>query len=430
MPKTIRSMTMLALLASAAPALAQDLTKTLPDLGVNVLAVISDGDQTARSYSTEILGDESRADQLTLWTTPFDAAGTPAGSVEAPNANYSPSGVVALNREGTRAYVVETMQRPAGTTRLTQLESSTLLTAYDISQPQAAKRIASLNVGSRPHSLDLSPDGKTLVTLSNDPDRPLAFIPVTDSGLGEPDFFKVPDRTDGRGFGFVQWSPVDNIVAVQFSLDSAVRFLRVAQDGAGRVTSVELSGNKVVTNKYPFIGQFTPDGSHYITSDVNWGPDGENVSRGVLSMIRLGRGEGEIQHRQVDVDITGRSVESFAISPDGQYLIASAMEDTGQPVGHPNFTGLARITIHRIDVERGRLAKVGEVHHEARLPQGIVFDRSGRYLFVGTNELPDDATRGGVKIFRFDRSPTPTVIDTGVKLFAPPGVHSIAIAHP
>jgi len=430
MPKMMRAMTTLALLATAAPSMAQDVAKALPDLGVNVLAVVSDGDQTARSYSTGILGDETRTDRLTLWTTPFDATGTSAGSVEAPNANYSPSGVVVLNTQGTRAYVVETMRRPAGTTQLAQLEPSTLLTAYDISQPRAAKQIASINIGMRPHSLDLSADGKTLVALSNDAERPLAFIPITENGLGEPGFFQIPDRLDGKGFGFVQWSPVDNILAVQFSLDSAVRFLRVTQDGAGRVTTIDPSGDKVITNKYPFIGQFTPDGSHYITSDVNWGPDGAGVTRGVLTMIRVGRGESDIQNRQVDVDITGRSVESFAISPDGQYLIASAMEDTGQPVGHPNFTGLARITIHRIDVERGRLATVGEVQHEARLPQGIVFDRSGKYLFVGTNELADDASRGGVKIFRFDRSPTPTLIDTGIKLYAPPGVHSITVAHP
>jgi hypothetical protein len=412
---------------------AQALPSTVPPINLGVLAVISDGEQDALSYSSGKLAAPGRRDLMTLWTAPFDPSRGPAGSIEAPNSNFGPSGVVAVSRNGKQAFVVETMRRPVGAVKLNELVPSNRLLGYDISDPTRPRMTGEVVVGTRPLSLDLSGDGRTIVTLSKDSARPLAFSAVAASGLSEPVHFAIAGvREDFNDFGFVQWSPTADAIAINLPIENRVLFFRVDRSATGVVSAIRPWGNPVTTNKYPFVGRFTPDGRHYITSDVNWGPDVPGffgTRRGILTLIRVADDStNEARHLVVDGDIAGVSAESFAISPDGRYVVASNIETTGSPIGHPRHNALALLTLYRLDGERSQLSKVAEVRYAGLLPQGIAFDADGRHVLVGVNELVEDRRKGGVLVFRLERSPEPRLIDTGIRLEAAPGVHSIAVA--
>lgn len=313
---TIRLLALMALLIGAATSA---LGASPSPSGQGVLAIVSDGDQDAQSYSTRQLADPSRPDIMTLWTAPFDPSKGPAGQIEAPNSNYSPSGVAVLSRDARRAYVVHTMRRPKGATRLNELVPSDKLAAFDVSNPAQPRALGTITVGRQPRSLALSGDGRTIAVLSKDAERPLSFAAVTAQGLAAPRSLPVPGVENGfDDFSFVQWSPAADILAVQIARRNEVRFLSVERDDHGTVIGVSPWGNVVTTNKYPLAGHFTPDGRHYVTSDVNWGPDARGARRGVLTLIRLGDGSaGEPKHLVTDLDIAGQSAESFAISRTG-----------------------------------------------------------------------------------------------------------------
>lgn len=400
-----------------------------------VLAIISDGKQDANSYSSGLLAHPARRDVMTLWTAPFDPARGPVGRIEAPNSNYSPSGVAVLSRDGRRAYVVETMRRPPGATRLAQLVPSDRLSTYDISDPARPRSLGETTVGRQPRSLDLSPDGRTVAVLSKDAARPLTFVTTTATGTASASSFQVPGVASGFDeFVFTQWSPTQDALSVHLPSQNRILFLRVDRGPDGSVSGVRPWGNPIVTNKYPLVGRFTPDGRHYLSSDTNWGPDvrgNSHVQRGVLTLIRVADSAGDdARHQVTDLDLTGQGAESLAVSPDGQYVVVSNMETTGTLPEDPRYNSLALLTVYRLDAERSQLAKVSETRYSARLPQGIVFDAAGRHVLVATNELAEDRSQGGVLVFRLDRSPSPRLVDTGRRLSAAPGVHSLAAAFP
>ncbi|MGM4929578.1 hypothetical protein [Tardiphaga sp. 619_E2_N8_5] len=397
----------------------------------DIIAIISDGDQDATSYTTGMLADPSRQDWMTLWRSPLNPHKRSVTRIEAANSNFSPSGVAVLSRDARRAYVVETMRRPKDATRLNQLVPSNRLLAFDIADPAAPKALPEIEVGLQPRSLDLSGDGRTVVVLSKDALHPLTFAGISAEGLLSARSFTVPGVEAGfDNFAFVQWSPAADVIAVHIANENRIVFLSIDRAVDGSVTAVRPFGNPVLTNKYPLAGRFTPDGRHYVTSDVNWGEDARGAQKGVLTLIRVGEVTGgQPRNFVADLDITGISAESFAISPDGQNLVASNIEMSGVPVGDPRHNSLALLTLYRIDSERSRIGKVGEARYVGALPQGVIFDADGKHIFVGVNELPEDRTKGGVLIFRLDLLPVPKLIDTGQRLEAAPGVHSLAAAY-
>lgn len=416
----------IASLMPSLPAIAQE----KPD--VPVLVVLSDGEQDANSYATQQLASPVRKDVMALFSTPFGRSGIPEATIVAPNSNFSPSGIVAVDASGRRAYVVETKNRPTGATRLEQLVPGKMLDAYDISNRERPRLLAKVEVGARPISLDVSSDGRTVVVLSGDDQNALWFSQTSKEGLARPRSFVIPGLpADTRGFGFVQWSPVTDALAVHLPSQSRLVFLRVDRDPTGQVTGVRRWGDAVMTNKYPLVGRFSPDGRHYITSDVNWGADVSNQSeaqRGVMTLIRVAQTTDEnAKHLVKAVDTVGRSAESFAISPDGRYVVASNMETSGDLPGTASFNAQSVLTLLSLDQEGDRLSKISDTRWSGILPQGITFDRSGRFVLAGTNELAEDRSSGGIALFRLDEKPIPNLVDTGIRLRTAPGVHSLAL---
>ena len=262
----------------------------------------------------------------------------------------------------------------------------------------------------------------------------LTVVPVTDEGLGTPATFdlELAERTDIPldPAGNVIFHPMADIVAVPLNVRNQVVFRRILRDADGAPTAIEPWGNLISTNKWPFVGAFTPDGSHYITSDLMWGPDVRRfygiVGQGTLTTIALADpAAAEPRHEIVGVQTGGFQSESIAVSPDGTKVAVSSLRATGLPQDSELFDPEASVSLYSFDAESGGLMLIEEERFEAHLPQGLAFDPSGEHLYVGVNEYFDatePVNRGAIEVWDVGDD---GLTRTDVRMPAPRGVHVV-----
>ncbi len=425
-------------------AAANSLATDAPNLSGRFLAALSDTEIVFSSYVTGRIGelDPKYGDSLSLFALTPDADTKPAAVLPLSNSNFGPSGAIVASPAGDRVYVAETVGRAEpGMERIGELVSSPRIFAVDVSDLSAPRLIDTVAVGERVQTLDLSPDGRTLVAVSLTEQRPLAFVPITESGFGAPVRFDIPDlppRPDlhrQNGYTWVRWHPSRDLIAVHLTDRSQVAFYMVVRDASGQPLKLRPWGNVVQVNKFPFVGRFSPDGRHYVTSDVQWGPDVPffyGARDGVLTLIRLGTEDSPAEaprHQVVDVEATGRSAETLAFSPDGAFLVTSNIDYTARPDTFPGYDPQASLSLYRLDGETSDLVRIERYRYVGLLPQGLAFDASGAFLFVGINSYPGDTNelQSGIEIWRLKRQPEPRLEPTKTVLRAPRGLHALEL---
>ena len=153
------------------------------------------------------------------------------------------------------------------------------------------------------------------------------------------------------------------------------------------------------------------------------------VNSGILTTIRVASTEekGDRQNFAVAVAEGGLASETIAVSPDSQFLATSNMRNTGQLESDPLYDSEASLNLYSIDDTSGILTKLGEWKYEATLPQGLVFDPSGDYLYVGVNAYKDNnPLQGGVEVWQVIQEDNPQLKRTNTIVRAPRGVHTLA----
>jgi hypothetical protein len=266
----------------------------------------------------------------------------------------------------------------------------------------------------------------------------LNFVPVSARGLGEVQKvpLPLPPREDLRfeTVSDVSWHPSGRYIAVHLTFRSQIAFFEVARADDGRV-SLKPWGNTVLVNKFPFTGAFSPDGRHYFTSDLMWGPDVEGffqVNSGLLTSIRVAdptSGHDRARHLVAAVALGGLNSETIAVSPDGRLLAALSLRNTGRLESEAFYDPRAALRLYRIDASTGELTLLGETLFEAVLPQGLAFDPSGSLLYVGINEYKGrpGLLKGAVEVWRVDGGAVPSLQRTDRRFRAPRGVHTLAL---
>lgn len=418
-------------------ALAAALTLTPPGLAADAppgpqgraLVSIHDGDMVASAYVNGQLGPQETGDVLSVLSlTDLTLATVPVSNsvAGAPTA-------VAVTPDGRYAVVSESFgpRRDGGET-FRDLTPGGALTLVDISDHTAPTVVAQTQVGARPDGLSISPYGTLVaVALHQSDGRGIAFAPITDGAFGAVSHASLPAIAPSQRISHVEWHPSAEIIAVHTVDQATIHFARVIQSADG--VTVEPHGNPVLTSKYPFMGRFTPDGRHYVTSNLYWGPDvigtWTEAPEGDVTTIRIGTGAGEaVQNRLVGRVGVGRSPEGFAISPDGEWLVTMDMEVSYAPADDPRFTPYSTLSLIDLDPATGQMERVGTYPYSAILPEAGAFDASGNYLMVVNYDHFEGGPEGGsIDVWRLITGETPKLVQTRTSVPVPHGPHSTAL---
>ena len=402
------------------------------------MLVLSDGEHLASTYADGVLA-QARAGHRDLLTTVAIRDGeVTTSAIEVSNSVTSAPEVLALAPDGGTAFVTERLgPRPTGVTRADQLPAGTRLFAVDVSD-RAAAIADTVTIAPSPEALSVHPGGASVAVVSNTPEASvLQLIPWTSAGFGAPVSYDlaglgVTGSAEGPRGGVlatnVQWHPSGRMVAVNIISQDRIAFFTT--DGAGPPVPWH---TPIGVGRDPFVGRFTPDGRHYLTSD--WGRDLNAPTLDArlpresseISVIELGVAGSAVRPHVIQSIATDRSAEGMAVSPDGTWVATVNMRGTALPVDSPAFDATASVTLLRRDLVTGMLTKIADHPFDAVLPEGGAFDPTGRYFLATSYEGGSEAAGGpGVQVFAVGPPEVPGL--TAVqRIPLPHGVHHVVV---
>lgn len=403
-------------------------------IGIDGRAIVSihDGDMLSSAYVDGRLGARESADALTV----LSLADMSIASVPVSNSVAGAPTAVAVTPDGRFAAVSESFgPRPEDGQTFRDLPTGSLLTLVDISDLSNPTIADTAEIGNRPDGLSISPDG-TLIAVALHPSdgRGIAFVERDGNQLGAVRYATLPAIAETQRISHVEWHPSEPFIAIHTVDQAMVHFARVIRDGSD--VRLEPWGNPVLTSKYPFMGRFTPDGTHYLTANLFWGPDvpgiwTEAVDGDVMSIRFDAEGQGDgARHLIVGRSPTGASPEGIAISPDGEWAVTTNLEVSYAPADDARHTPYASLTLIDIDPETGTLATVGTYYYDGILPEAAAFDASGRYVAVVTFDQHAGGAEGGaIDFWRLVDSAEPKLVQTRTSIAVSHGPHSTVLVN-
>jgi 6-phosphogluconolactonase (cycloisomerase 2 family) len=419
---------------------------SLSGISAGKVAVISDGDYVAKTYADGVLAPVEAGHEDVLTVLSITDGKVREATIPVSNSVTAAPEILELTPDGRTAFVTERLgERPEGATTMKELPPGNRLFAIDLSDSANPKLADTAEIGLHPEGLAVSPDGRRVAVVSNTAEESLLqivefrdgrFGPVARFDLAE---LGVTGEAAGPRGGVtatnVQWHPSGGYLAANINTQDRVAFFEVSDGDNG--PALKLWGNIVETGRDPFVGRFTPDGRHYLTS--NWGRNFAATSldgripdaASTMSVIRLADPEAqEGEHERLATIDTDISAEGMAVSPDGRLVATFNMRGTTFAPGTPRYSREAGISLLSFDPQTGTLTKLSDTPFEAVLPEGGTFDLTGDHVIATSFEAQPDAAPGvgaGLAVFRVVKDGTPRLEPVG-RVPLPHGVHHVDVA--
>ncbi|RKN80346.1 hypothetical protein D7Z94_15500 [Ulvibacterium marinum] len=404
------------------------------------LVSVSDADMVSSAYVDGKLGEKEGRDAISLIPLTGNYKDWKAYETFASNSVAGPPCSVAVSPEGKYAFVVETFTPPSeGGTTFNDLSIGRLLSVFDIGNPRNPKLLETKDIGERPVGVSVSPNGDWLaIGYYSNGNKNLGLIPFKNSRLGEVYTFTIPNVDPETAANEIDWHPSGQYLAAVMQNSNQIAFMKV--DLSKGKPIVEGYGNVVGTGKYPMKGDFTPNGNHYITTCLYWGPDVDGTwieaPRGQLNSIRFDSSpdDGKILHSNISTAEAGISPEGFSISNDGTLLVTTNLERSYLPYesksAEPRITWYSSLSLLSIDKKTGKLGHIGDYYFQGVLPEAAVFDASDNYLAVAVFDSFDDSRKGSrIDFWRVVKQAgeTPFLVNTNHNVPVARGVHSMVL---
>lgn len=410
------------------------------DFKGKALVSVSDADMVSSAYVDGKLGERDGKDAISLIPLNRNYKEWKALETFASNSVAGPPCSVAVSPDGKHAFVVETFTPPSdGGTSFNDLSIGRLLSIFDVSDPKNPKLLETKDIGERPVGVSVSPDGHWLaIGYYSNGNENLGLIPFRDGKLGEVSLFTIPNVDPETAANEIDWHPSGKYLAAVMQNTNQIAFMKV--DFSSGKPTVESHGNVVGTGKYPMKGDFTPNGEHYITTCLYWGPDVDGTwieaPRGQLNSIRFDSNpnDGKVLHSNISTAEAGISPEGFSISNDGTLLVTTNLERSYLPYGtssaEPRITWYCSLSLLSIDKGTGKLDHLGDYYFQGILPEAVVFDASDNYLAVTVFDNFDDTQKGSrIDFWRVVKQAgeTPFLVDTDHSVPVARGAHSMVL---
>lgn len=259
------------------------------------------------------------------------------------------------------------------------------------------RHIGSIEIGSQPSGLDLSPDGSLLI-VANRSEPSLSIVAVKGKTARLVEKVAVDHPTDA-----VSITPDGKRALFTMKAQGLIGFLHI--DG---LTVTYDSSENIMVGREPYNVVVSPLGNIALVN--NSGPTGGNDGHvDPVCVIDLTTPHPHI----IDWIGVGDGPEGLAFSPRGN-LAASALINGSQTAASNPKTAWAanengKVAILKIDGTK--VTKTQEIETGGGMPEGLVFSPDGKYLYIG------NFCNNTVTILEIDGT---NVIDTG-KMFHLPG---------
>lgn len=430
------------------------------DVSGSYIVTISDADTLAPAFVTGTLGerDPNVGDLMTVLKLPIREPTTDYALLNVSNSVIGPPRSLAVSRDGRYAYVVETRgQAPPGAFTLDDLPPGETLTAVDLTDPMRPAVIATAYTGAEPMAVDVHPDGDLLVLATRNPGAQLVVMPVRGGAPVEAEAVTWPllgIDDSGAAATSVAWSPDGRSLAVTLPDRDQVMFYGFRRDagdengmagggegGGGGGFSLSPWGGPVAVGRYPYSGAFTPDGRHFITTDLGWGGDVEGFMVGApagrLSVVRLsdtppsdadgGDASFDALHEVVSTAPVGVSPEGLAISRDGSLVVTSNLRLSYLPESDDRLTRGGSISLLTFDEGSGSLTPINEYEIDG-MPEGLAFDADDKFVIITQfRSFDPSAVDGELAFFKVRRGDPPSLELTDFRVGVGKGPHGVLI---
>ncbi len=418
-----------------------------PDFRGRALLVASDADMVATAYADarlhRIAGVE---DTLTLVELPLDAPKPRVASVQVSNSVMSWPQNIAVSPKGQWVYVSEVRSRPADGIQalesINQMPPGERITVVNIANLQQPEILQTLVVGRNPKTLSISPDGKFLAVISEEPDRELAIFQIQPDGtLGERDNFAIAkDFSRSAVPGSVVWHPSGRFLAITTTSDgsegsyrSFVAFYKVIQNNKG--IQLELYERPLMVGNHLSNGCFSADGQFFLVPDLKWRMYGLRAlnyllnPKGELISIRFAPETGE-PPTVVSRTEVGLGSEGFSLSPDNTLIVTVNLRRTYLSTLPPVWRGkpFSSLSLVKFDRTSGQLTTVSEYGFEGLLPEQVTFDTTGKSLAVVIyHDREANPKTGAIEFWNVISGDNPQLEQSGYRIDVVRGAHDIVV---
>ncbi|MFP5405414.1 MAG: beta-propeller fold lactonase family protein [Gammaproteobacteria bacterium] len=277
------------------------------------------------------------------------------------NSIFGPPTNLAITPDGTLGLVANPMNWVADGDKWKPSPGNELYVIDLTANPP--RQIDTVAVGKQPSGLSINRAGN-LALIANRADNSISVL-----------------RIAGKKVTLIDAVPMgEQVAAVVFTPDGK-RALAVKFPG-NKVAVLDVDGEKVTDAKqdmpvglWPYNIDVTPDGTLAMTADNgNAGAADGNVD--TVSVIDI----QAAPPRVIDKVVVGDSPEGFAISPTGRLAVAVLIKGTNSAKTAWYYHPRASVVALKID---GKKVTRSDEVDVGRLPEGVVFSRDGRYVYVG-----------------------------------------------
>lgn len=386
----------------------------LSEFKAKYLIAVSDADMVPSAYSNGLLGPAEGFDALSIINMKGHPSEWTTTAINVSNSVTGPPAVLSITPDGHYAIVIETLKQRKDSNgdvkKLSDLKPGSLITVVDISNG-TAKAGQKIDAPGIPLTISTNAEG-TLVAVTLQPQgvgekTPLLLYRFANGKLSAPSLPEIPGWKSGDVLYDASFHPKENTLALVNQTGRELSFVRVNNTPS---MSVETWGNKIQIDRGPFIVRFSPDGRFVFVCGTYTGTDSPTpYAKGAMNAIRYTeskKADGKPVHHMVSRAQTGSVPEGFAISPDGQFIVTTNLEESARTFEDPKFTPYATISLLKFDAGSGILTHIDDYPFEGLLPESVVFDNTSHMIAVTSFSHIDPKLKGGtIDFWKLEHDP-------------------------
>ena len=381
--------------------------------------VLSDAD-TALAKGLENKQNQYRTQSDSLSIIQIDSSSIiRKNSIYLPNSLINNSKSVAISKDGTTAYILQSREEYPDSMRYSseldwKLSVGNTLLAVDLSDTENLKIIDTITVGKSPSAVVLSPDGKSLALTVDEKHSEIVRILLENNRFKY--VFRHPHAVYSKKGDIratdISWHPSGKYFAVTLEEDRTVAFYKFIETTYG--TKLALLGAPVEIGRLPTKTEFTPAGNYCLVIHR----DSTETKSELISIKFDENGNHSIAERQQ----TALNPKYFDISPNGKQVLVLNQEGSELAKVSSDATNYFSISLFDLD-ENGVLNKAQEYRVLGNNVQSIKFGKDAKKILLSYSQSLE-SEKGKIEIYKIGED-NKLLHKTNVSIKTPQGTHSI-----